>query len=406
MKKIFKKPRVSIDLGARKISCFIAEKKDGENLCILGSGSAVSRGILRGHLDDVKSLKQSLMSVVCEAETQARIRVRQASLILSGGFFKTEHVFLKAPITSSFVTEKDVQDMINRIQRPGLFSAHIIPVGFSVDQQKNIQNPCGMAGHFFSGNFHVLWVQENIVKTLCSCFKSCNIRLSNIIFGCYADSFFCLDEDERNLGATLINMGASCTTASLFMRGRLRDQVTVPMGGQDITEDIARSYKIKISCAEKIKVSHGAALMTLENYHKSVPLSSSKQDFQVDFSIPYTALVDIIQSRCEKILSQMQTEIKKAPHFCLTPNITLTGGGSHLMGIRELFQRSFGRPVHIVQPHFPQKTPHQSNSLTSVIGGLLYRDSLFNNPPKLKGTVSAQKENKLPPFFYWLRKLW
>jgi cell division protein FtsA len=237
-------------------------------------------------------------------------------------------------------------------------------------------------------------------------FKECNIRLTHIIAGCFADALFCFDEDERNLGITLINIGAHYTTASFFVRGRLHDQVTVPMGGQDITEDIARVYGIKVTYAEEIKTSFGSALINLEHYHKSIPISFSEEKKQADFSIPYTSLVDVIQSRCEKILSRLKEGMRQSPHFQSTSTLYLTGGGSHLVGIEELFQRSFGRTVRVVAPLFAQKVRHRSNAMTSAVGGLFYQDTILGAHLMPKKSSVMEKINKIiKPFFSRIKKL-
>jgi len=400
-------PRASIDLGGQKIACLIAEGDSKEKVCVRGFGSALSHGVFLGQLDDIGLLKRSLMSAVCEAEMQARKRVRQANLTLSGGFFKSEHALLRSSIAHAFVHEKDVQDMVNRIKRPGLLPIHIIPLYFSVDQQKNIQNPCGMAGESLVGHFHILWSQENTMKTLRSFFKDCNIRLNHIVAGCFSDSLFCFDEDERSLGITLVNIGAHYTTASIFIRGNLYDQVTIPMGGHDMTEDIARAYGIKVVYAEKIKIAFGAALINLEHYHRSIPLLSSKEKMQSDFSISYTSLVDVIQARCEKIISRLKKGMGHSPHFHRTSSpLYLTGGGSHLIGIGELFQRLFGQSVRVVSPRFPEKIHNCSNGMTSAMGGLFYQDVLFGgySQPK-KNSLIGQHHKTIKPFFSWIKKL-
>lgn len=411
MKNLWHTSKVSIDMGGQTITCLIAGLDAQGKMHIQGMGTTLSQGIFAGQLDDITLLKKSLMSAVCDASIQAKKPVRQANLTLSGGFFRSEHAVLRSSISDSLIREKDIQDMIDRIQRPGLRPIHIIPLYFTVDQQTNIHNPCGMAGVSLFGHFHIVWVQENTLKTLHAFFKDCNIRLNHVVASCVADALCCFDEDERNLGMTLVNIGAYYTTASLFIRGKLYDQVTVPVGGHHVTEDIARAYGIKVSYAEKIKTAFGAALVNLEHYHKNIPIFSTNNasdNIPSDLSIPYTSLVDVIQFRCEKMIDLLKKGMENRSHFRRESHrLYLTGGGSHLQGIGELFQRSFGRIVRIVSPEFPEKLKGRSNTMTSAMGGLLYH-STFNfgaHPLFKKKTMMSVSKKIINPFFTWIKKL-
>ena len=367
MNTFFRSFDTSIDLGGNAIVCVIGERTNNGPVQVRGWGQSPVDGLRHGQIDNLQALKTSLMMAVCAAECHARVRVRRTALTLGGYFFHSEHAVLRSPIGGSLVTQHDIDAMTQRIQRPGYVPAHIIPLFFSVDQNTNLHNPLGMAGKWIYGHFHIVWISDHLVTTFRAFFKECNITLTNVVSACVTDALVCIKQDQCHDRCILVNIGAYRTTVALHTHGKCHHQSTIAMGGHHVTEDIAAAYRMGIDKAEHIKVNFGAALIDLEHYHKHIPLATGR-DTEACGSIPYTSLVDVVQARCQKMIQAIKECMAHFPTTDQPCTVYITGGGSRLTGIGELFQRILGYPTLLVHSQQDDACVQRA----SALGGMLY----------------------------------
>jgi cell division protein FtsA len=195
----------------------------------------------------------------------------------------------------------------------------------------------------------------------------------------------------------LIDWGSSTTSASIFLNDLFIDQATLPIGGHDITQDIARGFGTSIAQAERLKILHGAALLTQNDHYETVS-TEEKSDWDGDLAnnFPRSALIRIIQNRCEEVLVGLKKHMATCPYAPSIQRIVLTGGGGQLPGLRELVQRFLNRSVRLAKPLTPKNAPRISTDLASVIGAMMHNG--MPDDPLLSPTKKDFK------FFSWLRK--
>jgi len=397
MKYLSRRYQAGIDLGSSQISCWLGQSNDNDALKVLGATQMASGGLWGGHITDVGALEESIIRILYDTEQQSRTQVRQATITLNGSFFTFERCVLKASLPQGVVTDADVQMMLAQLHHPDYYCAQIIPLEFRVDQQENIRDPRGIVGNQLTGRFHGVWMNKGRFQTLASCLKRCQVQIHNILFSGCSSALSCLSLDEQELGTMLIDWGASTTCASIFCNGLFVDQIKLPVGGHAITQDIARSFEVSMAHAERLKILHGAALVTQSDHHETIPMAPMGQwDNAFSSPIPRSALIRLVQMRCEEMLVALKKQMDICPYASSIQRIVLTGGGGQLPGLRELVQRFLNRSVRLARPIAPSNAPRHSTDLSSVIGAMMH-----NGLPEDRLLVPPKKDFD---FFSWLRK--
>ncbi len=389
--------QTAIDLGSSQLSCWLGQENESKVLTVLGASHIASRGLWGGQLTDVRTLEESLVRILYDTEQQSKTQIRHATLVLNGSFFIFERCVLKTSLRQGIVTDGDIQTMISKLHHPQYQCTQIIPLEFKVDQQENIRDPRGIVGKQLRGQFHGIWMDKGRYETLVSCLKRCQVQVQNVLFSGCASALSCLSADERELGTLLIDLGASTTSASVFLNGLFMDQITLPMGGHLITQDIAKAFETSLLHAERLKILHGAALVTQSDHHETIPVPLLNQwDADSSNPVPRSALIRLIQNRSEEMLVLLKKQMDACPYSGSVQRIVLTGGGAQLPGLRELVQRMLNRSVRFARPMAPENAPRYTSDLSGVIGGMMY-----HGLPKDSLLVSPKKDFD---FFSWLRK--
>ena len=398
MKRLSRRYKAGLDLGASKICCWVAQREEEQPVqeqIILGTGHAASHGIGPGQWTDVRGLQEAIITVLYEAEKQAHVQIRKATVALGGSFFLSEYCVVQTLLPYGVVGEENLRDLYAHIKHTDLYPIHIIPIEFTVDHQEKIKDPRGICGKNLVGRFHVLWMSKGHVETLRSCLKRCQVQVEHLVFSGYTSALACLTPDERELGVTLVDLGASSTTLSFFSGGLLTGCKVIPLGGHHITQDIARGCDTQLAHAERLKILHGAALVTVHDHHETVPLvPMGDWKHETSAHTLRSFLITIIQARCEEILGGVK---KKIGHAQEPQRMVFAGGGSQLLGLMELAKRTFFGPIRISIPLALPKANRHSGEFSSVIGALLYEKMLVDQ-------WNVPREKKFS-FFSWLKKI-
>jgi cell division protein FtsA len=168
----------------------------------------------------------------------------------------------------------------------------------------------------------------------------------------YVSGLSVLADDEADLGAAVVDMGAGTTTMAVFLGGRFIHSEGFALGGLNVTLDIARGLNASVAAAERIKTLYGSVLSggSDERDMITVPPIGEDEREQAQF-VPRSALVQIVKPRVEEILEMVRDRLT-ASSFAAEPRgrVVLTGGASQMTGLPELAARILGRPVRIGRP--------------------------------------------------------
>ena len=211
-----------------------------------------------------------------------------------------------------------------------------------------------------------------------------------------------LSETERQMGAVVCDIGAGTTSIAVYIDGDVWHTMVLPLGGNNVTTDIAHGLRVPISQAEEIKLEHGYAVMSEISEDEHFTIRAFGEDQPV--SVTRRDLAEIIEARVEELFSLLLQEIKRSGYDGLLPaGMVLTGGTSNLPGIRSLASQVMGVPVRVAHPeNLLGLTDQLLAPAYSTSVGLLYWALLMS-----ESSLPAKHRNSLGSsgWFSWDRLL-
>lgn len=397
----------ALDIGNFKTVALVGERNSDGYLQIAGAGIAPSKGVKRGVVVNIESTTQSIRQAVNEAELMADCKVESCFVCISGDYIESVRNSGMVTIANQEVSSADIRRVIEAAQTTNKVSPdreilHKIPQDFTLDGQNDIPDPLGMAGLRLETTVHMVTCPRNILRNLQKCISGCEIKLESVVLEQYAESFAVLKEDQKDLGVCLIKVGAGTTDVSVFLNGTIYYASSIPVGGELVTNDIARALRTPPDSAEEIKIKYGCALRRLANDDDiiKVPLVGDRAPRDLYMK----TLVEFIEPRYEEIFSLVQEQLRDSglSQF-IGAGIVLTGGAATIQGAVELAEEIFQMPVSMGYPppmkgmgHFVDG-PAYASSVGLLLYGIQQQQYLQNESP-IKNP-SSSLFNKLQNWF-------
>lgn len=365
-----------LDIGSTKTTCLIGRGLPNGALQVLGWGWRRSEGIQSGAIIDTRQVEAVIRATVGDAEKQTGRHIDDVIVNLSGGNPSSLHTDVSMVIGNREVVEDDVRDLLDdarfSVQREGREIIHTLPLGFNVDETHAVPNPCGHLCQNLLGKFHLIDANVSALRTLSTVLNKAELRLAGLVSSPFAAGLAVLDHDERDLGVTVVEMGAGTTSFAVFSHGKLLHTAQLRIGGQHITRDIASALNVHTDTAEWLKTMHGAAQYLSEHEDYTIRLPTGPD--RVPDRISRARLVAIIAPRVEEILEMTRHALDSAGLGRLTDGrIVLTGGASLLTDIGPVAARIFDRQLRLGQPVNVKNLPESSaiSAGFSTASGLL-----------------------------------
>jgi cell division protein FtsA len=356
----------ALDIGSSKIACLIARLRPQSpqqaltrrthTIEVMGFGHAAARGMKSGGVINLAQAEEAIRQAVDAAERMAAVEIEAVVLPVSSGRLASEQFGADVDIVGSGVSEGDIARVLaagNRhSQRDGRAVLHSLPIGYSIDGAEGVRDPRGMLGSRFGVDMHVATTDIAAARNLMLAVERCHLSVEAMVAAPYVAGLAVLADDEADLGAAVIDMGAGTTTMAVFSGGRFVHADGFALGGQNVTMDIARGLSARVADAERIKTLYGSVLAggLDERDMITVPPINEDEREQTQF-VSRAQLVQIIKPRVEEILEMVRDRLA-ASAFAAEPRgrVILTGGASQLAGLPDLAARILGRPVRIGRP--------------------------------------------------------
>ena len=358
----------ALDVGSTKVCCFIAQRQDEGGARITGIGHQVARGIRGGAVVDMEELENSIRASVDAAEEMANQRIKSVLVNISGGQPVSANVKVEVALNGHAINEADLRRMLEHGRAhhdsPDRELLHAIPVDYTIDGNEGIRDPRGMFGERLGVAIHVIAALTGPVRNLNTVINRCHLDVDTRVVSPFAAGLACLVEDEKELGVTCIDMGGGTTSISVFMAGQLVHTDLIPVGGQHVTSDIARGLSTPVSQAERLKTLYGSALPSPSDDREmlKVPLVG-EDDNGAGNQIPRSLLNQIIQPRIEVTLELVRSRLEAGGvEKAGGRRIVLTGGASHMQGVRDL-------AAGILDKQVRQGRPMGFQGLPEAVGG-------------------------------------
>lgn len=355
-----------LDVGTTKVCCLIARltpKPAGESLPgrthaieVLGIGHQRARGMKSGVVSNLDLAEQSIRKAVDAAERMAGVTIESLIVNLSCGRIGSETYSASVALGGKAVEESDIGRVLAAGRRhsvtDGRSVVHSIPIGYALDGEGGIADPRGMLGARLGVDMHVVSADTLPLRNLELCINRSHLSIEMMVATPYASGLSTLADDEAELGSACIDFGGGTTTISVFMRGQFVHADALALGGQHVTNDIARGLSCGIENAEWLKTKYGSALPSLADDRDliSVPPINDDDD-EMPVQIPRSSLTRIIRPRVEETLELVRDRLNASGFAAMVGRrMVLTGGGSQLNGIVEAARRILARNVRLGRP--------------------------------------------------------
>jgi cell division protein FtsA len=398
---------VGIDVGSSKVCTLVGEVGDDGETRVIGAGEVDSRGIRKGVVINVADATASITASVEAAERMSGYKIERAYVGLSGTHISSLNSRGVVGISrrEDGITVEDVDrvlDAAHAIAVPhNQEVVHVIPRSYVVDGQTGVRDPTGMQGFRLEVEAHIVTGSTTAIQNLIKCVEGARVEVDELILASIAAGDSVLTETEREMGVVLADIGAGITDIAIFIDGTVWHTVTLGVGGEYITGDIAIGLRLPPTVAEEIKVQHGHALaaQVSPDDHFTVPAFGGGSPQMV----PRWKLAEIVEARVEEIVSMIRQEIKRSGYDGLLPaGIVLCGGTAQLSGVQELGRDIFELPVRVGTPQGIYGLVDRISSPSHAVGaGLMGWSVTMDTRPQLHRPVPSLGGR----FFKWLRAL-
>ena len=348
----------ALDIGSTKVCCFIARPDGVGGMRVIGIGHQIARGMRAGAVVDMDAAEEAVRGAVDAAERMAKERVDSVLLSFSGGRPASRLIDVETDIAGHEIGERDLKralaqaHLLARRVSEGREILNTIPAGYCIDGTPGYREPRGMFGSRLGLRLHVVSAAVGPLRNLKLLAERCHLEIAALVVAPYASGFSTLVEDEMDLGVTLVDMGGGSTDVAVFYDGHMIHTDQVPVGGNHVTNDIARGLSTAMAHAERLKTLHGSAVAGPDDEHAmvSVPRVGESGADAVQ-QIPRSMLIGIIQPRIEETLELVRDRLQ-ASGLARTAGrrAVLTGGAALLTGVREHAARVLDKQVRIGRP--------------------------------------------------------
>ncbi|MEO1022463.1 MAG: cell division protein FtsA [Bacteroidota bacterium] len=329
---------VGLDIGTTKICAIVASIDEQERINILGVGKALSEGLNRGVVVNIDKTVNAIKDAIAQAELASGIQVNSVNVGIAGDHIRSMRS--KGVITinnrDNEITGQDVERLLEDCQRIMLPTdqqiLHVIPQEFVVDGQDGINDPVGMSGMRMEAEVHIITGLVSAAKNIYRCVERAGYQVADIILEPLASSYSVLDEEEKQAGVVLVDIGGGTTDVAIFQDNTIRHTAVIAIAGQKVTDDIRLGLSVLDDQAETLKRNHGECYADMIDNDEviTVPGIAGRPPKEITKSI----LAKIIQARMEEILEIVGIEIKRSGYAdALSAGIVLTGGGSLIKNI-------------------------------------------------------------------------
>lgn len=345
-----------LDIGTAKIACFIAHVDAAGGIKVTGIGHQLSKGIRSGIITDFAEAETSIVAAVHAAEQMAGETIENVLVNISGGNLTSRNVTVEMTLLGEEVTDRDIMDIVEQ-GRSGVAHGeheiiHCIPISYYLDGARGIADPRKMFGKKLGADLHLITGLPSITRNLAHCVGRCHLNIEEYIASPYASGLSVLEEDEKQLGVTVIDMGAGVTGFSIFGGGKNLYTDTIPIGGAHVTNDIARGLSTSLANAERLKTLHGSAIAAARDDQVMIDVPPlGEEDPDEPSAMPRSALIGVIKPRIEEIFEIVRDKIGLGGAGGMAgKRVVLTGGASQLLGVREMATNILGKQVRLGRP--------------------------------------------------------
>ena len=343
---------VGLDIGTTKVAAVVGEV-DADGITVLGVGNVPCRGLRKGVVSNIDWTVRSIREAVDAAQTMAGVEIRTVYAGVAGSHIRSQGSDGVAAISGDEVTRVDLDRVLEGARAIPVDAdrqiLHVLPREYIVDNQDGIRDPIGMSGVRLQVRVNLVTAATSCVQNVIRCVERCNLNVADVVLEPLASAEAVLSEDEKEIGVAVIDIGGGTTDLLLYVEGGIAHTSVIPVGGNNVTNDVAAGLRTPMGEAERLKRNFGCALgrMVADEEEVEVPGVGGHAPRRAARRV----LSDIIEPRVEEIFALVRKRIEDTGMLeQLSAGAVLTGGAVLLEGMSEFAEEILGMPVRLGYP--------------------------------------------------------
>lgn len=323
---------VGIDIGTSKVSAVVGEVNSFNQVEIISTADYKCFGIKKGKIINEEEISLSIDKVIAEVEKNENLKINSAYVAIPGKYITIVQNSIVKEVKDKYagVSTKDVNSAIMQVRDIDIpedkVLIDIVTEQFVLDNGKSVEDPVGNLSSNFTLKAQIMLAEKEYVRQLTSIFKKAGIEIDGMVPNTLAERNLILDKNELNDNIMLLDIGAGNTDIGVFEGNAFVYTNTIPLGGDNITNDIAMVLNISDEEADKLKKQYGLALKSFIDNDNDILLSTVKGDNKPQ-TIKSSELIEIIEARIEEIFSLVNKDITAHGIKSKINNVILTGQG-------------------------------------------------------------------------------
>lgn len=346
---------VGIDVGTTKIAVFIAEKKENNEIHVIGMGRTESQGVERGVVKNIEDTATSIKIAVKKAEEMSGEKVTEVYVGIAGHHIRSKQHRGNIIIHEEehIITKEDVERLKNEqyaiLMEHGEQIIDVIPQHYIVDNDSPTLNPVGRIGKCLAGDFHLITGNRTNIQNIYKSVQLAGYEVKKLVLEPIASAESVVNDEEKLAGVCLVDIGGGTTDVAIFHEGIIRHTSVIPLAGNVITDDIKSCCSIIRTQAEALKQNFGACLETPTSANEIISIPGFRGRDPKEISVQQLTMV--IKSRVMMILEQVLYELENTGyHKQLIAGVVLTGGGAKIKGIDKFTEFVLGLDARVGTP--------------------------------------------------------
>ncbi|HNN96804.1 MAG TPA: cell division protein FtsA [Pseudomonadota bacterium] len=358
---------VGLDIGTTKVACLVGEVTE-DGVDIIGIGTQPCSGLKKGVVVNIDATVAAISKAIEEAEHMAGVEITTVYAGIAGSHIKAFHSEGVVAIRDREVRAGDIERVIEAAKAVSIPQdreiLHVVPQEFTVDAQDGIKEPLGMSGVRLEARVHIVTAAVAAAQNIIKCCSRCSLQVADLVLEPLATAEAVLHRDEKELGVALLDIGGGTSDLVIYNEGALVHTLVLPIGGHQLTNDIALGLRTPMSEAERLKHKHGCAMSSLIAADETIEVPSVGG--RPPRVLARTVLSEILQPRVDEIFTLVRDEIERCGlSETLASGLVVTGGSTILQGLPELAEEVLGMPVR-------RGLPQGFGGLTDVVRSPIY----------------------------------
>ncbi len=342
----------ALDIGTGTIKAMIATPEDA-GFRVIGMAESISSGMRKGVVADTEKVSKIIVSTIEEARRESECSVEEVYANINGSHITS--ISSRGLVSVSRADQKISQEEVDRvIEAAKAFSLpsnreilEIVPREFIIDKEEGIKDPLGLQGVRLETEILAISGFSRYSEDLTKSILDADLQVSDLVLGPVASAKAVLTQEEKELGVAVIDIGAGTTSLAVFEEGEIMHTAVLPVGMNNIRNDIAIGLQINIEAAEFIKNKFGASTFGDKKSKKEKIKTPEGEDVVFQLS----DLRKIVEARILEMFDEINKELKKISRAGLLPaGVVLTGGGANAVGLVDFAKKKMGLPCRIGTP--------------------------------------------------------